>query len=70
MSSMPGLCSGRREGDLASRSRRSCRWNWPAEARVLLAAVVIAAALALALASRSVPEPGRKLCRLPICCST
>ena len=52
------------EGDLASR-REVMHWIWPAGARGLLAAAVIAAALGLAVASHSVPEPGAEIVKAP-----
>ena len=50
---------------MPARVARSCAWIWPAGARGLLAAVVIAAALGLAVASHSVPEPGAEIVKAP-----
>jgi Helix-hairpin-helix motif len=64
MSSMGGHNPVDHEGDLAA-ERESMPWIWPARARGLLAAVAIAAALGLAVASRSVPEPGAEIVKAP-----
>lgn len=64
MSSMPGPIWVDQEGDLAS-GREGMPWIWPSGARGLLAALVIAAALGLAMASHGVPEPGRELKKAP-----
>jgi Helix-hairpin-helix motif len=52
------------EDDAASQ-RDVVRWIWPAEARGLLATTVIAAALGLAFACQSVPEPGAEIVKAP-----
>ena len=52
------------EPDAASR-RDVVRWIWPAGARGLLAAAVIAAALGLAFASQSVPDSGAEIAKAP-----
>ncbi len=64
MSSMSGPILVDHEGDLASK-REGMPWIWPAGARGLLGAVVIAAALGLAVASHSVPEPGAEVVKAP-----
>ncbi len=53
-----------REEQLAS-GRGGIHWLWPAGTRGLLAAMVIAAALGLAVASESVPEPGAEIVKAP-----
>src|ERR1700677_2402383 len=64
MSSMPGSIPVDLEGDLGSRCE-GMPWIWPARARGVLAAAVIAAALTLAIASRSVPAPGAEIAKAP-----
>ena len=52
------------EGDPESR-RGGMRWSWPAGARGVLAVAVIAGALGLAFASKSVPESAAEIVRAP-----
>jgi Helix-hairpin-helix motif len=64
MSSMPGPIPVDQGDDLGSRCA-GMPWIWPARARGVLAAVVIMSALALAIASRSVPAPGAEIVKAP-----
>jgi competence protein ComEA len=65
MSSMPDTVALEEKGDHALRRRRVL-WIWPAGARGVLAAMVIAAALLLAVAEGGVnPSPGAALVAAP-----
>ena len=63
MSSMPGSAPVQ-EGDLASQ-REIMRWTWPVGTRRVLAGAVMAAALGLAVASRSVPRSDAGIVKAP-----
>jgi hypothetical protein len=65
MSSMPDPAPVLRENDPASR-REIMHWNWPIEARRVLAAAAIVGALGLAVASRSVPRSSEGIVEAPV----
>ncbi len=64
MFSVPSSIPIQEQVDPAS-TREVIHWNWPAGARALLAASVLAAALSLAVASQSVPKSGVEIVKAP-----
>jgi hypothetical protein len=65
MSSSPDLTPVQRKGGVAPPRREIMCWNWPIEARCVLAAAVVAGALGLAVADRSVPRSPEEIVSAP-----